>query len=157
MSKATPATAVLDAAHVPYTLHRYEYVPDGERIGLAAAEALGVPPRRMLKTLLAKVDTTPVCVILPSDREVSLKKLAAVFGGKSASLMPVAEAERLSGYKVGGISPFGQRRRLATMLEQQALAESLVFVNGGQRGLQLQLAPQALVTVLEAKVAALVT
>ena len=91
----------------------------------------------MLKTLMALVDGKPVCVILPSDREVSMKKLAAAFGGKSAEMMKPTDAERITGYKTGGISPFGQtRKKLPAVIEEQALAHDLVYVNGGQRGLQ---------------------
>lgn len=89
--------------------------------GLQAAEGLGEAPERV-KTLMALVDAKPVCVIVPSDREVSMKKLAAAFGGKSAQMMKPAEAERLSGYKVGGISPFGQMRTSKTAIEAQAMA-----------------------------------
>jgi Cys-tRNA(Pro)/Cys-tRNA(Cys) deacylase len=120
---------------------------------LQAAEALGEPPSRVLKTLMAYVDRKPVCVILPSDREVALKKLAAAVEGKSAQMMPAADAERISGYKVGGISPFGQKRQLPTILEAQALDHELVFVNAGQRGLQVRLDPQLLVRLLDAKAA----
>src|ERR671927_1012192 len=119
MSKVTPATRALDAAGVAFTLHTYDYDPDAASIGLQAASALGEPPDRVLKTLMALVDGKPVCVIVPSDREVSMKKLAAAFGGKSAQMMKPAEAERLSGYKVGGISPFGQMRRVPTAIEVQ--------------------------------------
>ena len=122
---------------------------------MQAAEALGVSPERVLKTLMAYVDRKPVCVILPSDREVALKKLAAAADGKSAQMMPAADAERISGYKVGGISPFGQKRRVPTIVEEQALGNDLVFVNAGQRGLQVRLDPQTLVRLLEAKVAAI--
>jgi Cys-tRNA(Pro)/Cys-tRNA(Cys) deacylase len=96
------------------------------------------------------VDGKPVCAIVPSDREVSMKKLAAAFGGKSAQMMKPPEAERLTGYKVGGISPFGQMRRIATALEEQALAHELVYLNGGQRGLQLRMRPADLVSALNA-------
>jgi Cys-tRNA(Pro)/Cys-tRNA(Cys) deacylase len=123
---------------------------------MQAAEALGELPSRVLKTLMAYVDRKPVCVILPSDHEVALKKLAAAAAGKSAQMMPPADAERMSGYKVGGISPFGQKRRLPTIVEEQALGHELVFVNGGQRGLQVRLDPQALVRLLDAKVAAII-
>ena len=102
---------------------------------------------------MAYVDRKPVCVILPSDREVALKKLAAAAEGKSAQMMPAADAERISGYKVGGISPFGQKRRLPTILEERALGNDWVFVNAGQRGLQVRLDPQALVRLLDAKMA----
>lgn len=122
---------------------------------MQAAEALGELPSRVLKTLLAYVDRRPVCVILPSDQEVALKKLAAAADGKAAQMMPAADAERISGYKVGGISPFGQKRRLPTILEQRALGNDLVFVNAGQRGLQVRLDPQLVVRLLDAKVASI--
>jgi Cys-tRNA(Pro) deacylase len=102
---------------------------------------LGVPPSRVLKTLMATVDGKPVCVVVPSDREVAMKRLAAAFGGKSAQMVPPAEAERVTGYHVGGISPFGQRRPVPTIIEVSALEAETVFVNGGQRGLQVELSP----------------
>ena len=143
MSKATRATQALQQAGIAFTLHSYDYDPNAERIGLQAAEAIGEPPRRVLKTLMAEVDGRPVCAVIPSDREISMKKLAAAFGGKSAQMMRPADAERLTGYHVGGISPFGQKRRVPTAMEEAALAEPYVFVNGGQRGLQIRLAPEA--------------
>jgi Cys-tRNA(Pro)/Cys-tRNA(Cys) deacylase len=152
LSKSTRAIQTLADAGVAFTVHSYEYDPNADRIGLQAAEALGEPPSRVLKTLMAYVDRKPVCVILPSDREVALKRLAAAAAGKSAQMMPAADAERISGYKVGGISPFGQKRRLPTILEEQALGNEFVFVNAGQRGLQVRLDPQTLVRLLEAKV-----
>ncbi len=142
MSKATPATRALTAAGVPFTVHGYDYDPDAESIGLQAASALGEDPARVLKTLMAVVDGKPVCVVAPSDREVSMKKLAAAVDGKSAQMMKPAEAERLTGFKVGGISPFGQRRPVRTVIEQSALAHGHVYVNGGRRGLQVRLSPQ---------------
>jgi Cys-tRNA(Pro)/Cys-tRNA(Cys) deacylase len=142
MSKATPATRALTAAGVPFTVHGYDYDPDAESIGLQAASALGEDPARVLKTLMAVVDGKPVCVVVPSDREVSMKKLAAAVDGKSAQMMKPAEAERLTGFKVGGISPFGQRRPVRTVIEQSALAHDHVYLNGGQRGLQVRLSPQ---------------
>lgn len=157
MSKATQATRTLTAAGVTFTLHSYDYDPGAERIGLQAAEALGEAPHRVLKTLMALVDGKPVCVVVPSDREVAMKKLAAAFGGKSAEMMKPADAERLTGYHVGGISPFGQKRRVPTAIEQAALAEDLVYVNAGQRGLQVRLDPNAAATILAAVVAPLAT
>ena len=150
MSKATRATKALEQAGVAFTVHSYDYDSGADKVGLQAAEALGEPPQRVLKTLMALVDGKPVCVIVPSDREVSMKKLAAAFGGKSAQMMKPAEAERLTGYKVGGISPFGQMRRIATAVEEQALAHELVYLNGGQRGLQLRMRPADLVSALNA-------
>src|SRR5215467_10587487 len=110
MSKVTPATRALAAAGVAFTVHNYDYDPDAESIGLQAAAALGEDPARVLKTLMALVDGKPVCVVVPSDQEVSMKKLAAAFGGKSASMMKAPDAERLTGFVVGGISPFGQKK-----------------------------------------------
>src|SRR5580692_7545594 len=112
LSKSTRATKALEQAGVAFAVHAYDYDPNADKIGLQAAAALGELPQRVLKTLVALVDGKPVCVILPSDREVSMKKLASAMGGKSAEMMKPAEAERVSGYKIGGVSPFGQTRRL---------------------------------------------
>ena len=150
MSKVTPATRALAAAGVAFTVHTYEYDADAESIGLQAASALGVDPARVLKTLMALVDGKPVCVVVPSDQEVSMKKLAAAVDGKSAQMMKPAEAERVTGFKVGGISPFGQRRAVKTIIEQSALAHDQVYVNGGQRGLQVRLSPRDVREVLKA-------
>jgi Cys-tRNA(Pro)/Cys-tRNA(Cys) deacylase len=150
MSKATPATRALAAASVPFTVHAYEYDPEAESIGLQAASALAEDPARVLKTLMALVDGKPVCVIVPSDREVSMKKLAASVDGKSAQMMKPLEAERVTGFKVGGISPFGQRRAVRTVIEEAALALDYVYVNGGQRGLQVRLNPRDVRDVLKA-------
>ena len=141
MSKTTRATAALTKLGVTFATHSYDYDPDASRIGLQAAEALGVEPHRVLKTLMAAVDGRPVCVVVPSDREVSMKKLAAAFNGKAASMMRPADAERITGYHVGGISPFGQKKRVRVAIEQAALNHLTVFVNGGQRGLQIEIDP----------------
>ena len=156
MSKKTRATETLEKAGVAFSVASYDYDPDADSIGLQAAEALGEPPERVLKTLMARVDGKPVCVIVPSDREVSMKKLAAAFAGKSAEMMKPADAERISGYKVGGISPLGQTSRLPTAMESEALAQDLVYVNGGQRGLQLRLNPQDVLSLPGAIAAAVV-
>jgi Cys-tRNA(Pro)/Cys-tRNA(Cys) deacylase len=143
MSKTTRATQALEKLGVKFTLHAYDYDPDAASIGLQAAEALGVLPARVLKTLMAEVDGKPVCVVLPSDREVSMKKLAAAFKGKSANMMKPAAAEKLTGYVVGGISAFGQRKQVPTVFEAEAMAHEAIFMNGGQRGLQVHLKPEA--------------
>jgi Cys-tRNA(Pro)/Cys-tRNA(Cys) deacylase len=153
MSKVTPATRALTAAGVAFTVHAYDYDPDAESIGLQAASALGEDPARVLKTLMAQVDGKPVCVIVPSDQEVSMKKLAAAAGGKAAQMMKPPEAERLTGFKVGGISPFGQRKPVRTVIEQSALVHDQVYINGGQRGLQVRLKPADARDVLKAVVA----
>ena len=153
MARTTRATQALAKAGAVFTVHTYDYDPGADSIGLQAAAALGESPSRVLKTLMAKVDGKPVCVIVPSDREVAMKRLAAAAGGKAAEMMKPAEAERLSGYKVGGISPFGQMRQLPTFIEETALAEPLVYINGGQRGLQVRLAPGDALAVLGATAA----
>jgi Cys-tRNA(Pro)/Cys-tRNA(Cys) deacylase len=142
MSKTTRATQALEKLGVRFTLHFYDYDPDAESIGLQAAESLGVAPGRVLKTLMAEVDGKPVCAVVPSDCEVSMKKLASVFGGKAAKMMRPADAERLTGYHVGGISPFGQKKRVPLAIEAAALGHASVFLNGGQRGLQVELSPK---------------
>lgn len=156
MSKSTRATLALTAAGVSFTVLAYDYDPDVNRIGLAAAEAIGEHPSRVLKTLMAEVDGKPVCVVVPSDREVSMKKLASAFNGKSAAMMKPAAAEKLTGYVVGGISPFGQKKKVPTAIEAEAMAHGSVCMNGGQRGLQVRLSPQDAVRVLAAVVAPLV-
>ncbi len=155
MSKTTRATQALAGLGVKFILHTYDYDPDADRIGLQAAEALGVGPRRVLKSLWAEVDGKPVCVVVPSDREVSMKKLAAAFAGKAAAMMRPADAERLTGYHVGGISPFGQKKRVPVAIEAAALDEVSVYLNGGQRGLQVELDPNDAVKALGAIVAVL--
>ncbi|WP_439872622.1 Cys-tRNA(Pro) deacylase [Rhizobium leguminosarum] len=156
MSKTTRATQLLSQAGVAFTVHAYDYDPNAERVGLQAAEALGEAPHRVLKTLMAEVDGKPVCVVVPSDREVSMKKVASAFHGKSASMMKPADAERATGYHVGGISPFGQKKTVPTAIEEAALAEPLVYINGGQRGLQVRLDPKAALKVLKAVAAPLI-
>ena len=155
MAKGTPATVVLQKAGIAFTLHEYDYDPNAARIGMQAAEALGVDPARLLKTLMAKAGGAVVCVLVASDAEVSLKKLAAAAGAKDAAMLPPAEAERITGYHVGGISPFGQKKRARVFVDQSALAQASIIVNGGRRGLQIELAPGDLVRVLEATAAAL--
>src|SRR5258708_13299937 len=105
MSKTTPATKALEKLGVKFTLHTYVYDSGAESIGLQAAEALGVEPYRMLKTLMAEVDGRPVCVVVPSDREVSMKKLASAFGGKTAKMMRPADADRLTAYHAAPTPP----------------------------------------------------
>jgi Cys-tRNA(Pro)/Cys-tRNA(Cys) deacylase len=156
MSRATRATRVLEQAGVAFTLHEYDYDPDAASVGLQAADSLGETPDRVLKTLMTRVDGKPACAILPSDRELSMKKLAQALGGRSAQMMSPVDAERLTGYKVGGISPFGQMKRVPVAIEAGALAHALVYMNGGQRGLQVRLAPQDAVKLLGAVAAELV-
>jgi Cys-tRNA(Pro)/Cys-tRNA(Cys) deacylase len=153
MARGTPATVALEKAKVAFTLHEYDYDPNAARIGMQAAEALGVSPSRLLKTLMAKAGGAVVCVLIASDCEVSLKKLAAAAGAKDAAMLPAAEAERVTGYHVGGISPLGQKKRVRVFIEAAALAHSTVILNGGRRGLQIEIVPQELVRLLSATAA----
>ncbi len=141
MSSSTQATLALTRAGVGFSVHHYDYDPGADRIGLQAAEAIGEPPHRVLKTLMVEVDGKPACTVIPSDCELSMKRVAAAFGGKTAQMMKPAAAERLTGFRVGGISPFGQKRKVPTAIEAAALGEAYVIINGGQRGLMVQLAP----------------
>ena len=150
MSKTTRATQALTRLGVKFAVHTYDYDPDADRIGLQAAEALGVAPRRVLKTLMAEVDGRRVCVVVPSDREVSMKKLASAFGGKAAKMMRPPDAERLTGYHVGGISPFGQKKQVPVAVDEAALAQTSIYLNGGQRGLQVEIDPNDAVRALDA-------
>jgi len=153
MSKTTPATQALTKAGIEFILAHYDYDPNAERVGLQAAEAMGVSPGEVFKTLMAELDGKPVCAIVPSDKEVNMKKLAAALGGKSAHMMKPADAERLTGYKVGGISPLGQRKLVPTVLDEMAQLYDEIYLNGGQRGLQIRIKPADLVTALECVVA----
>ena len=150
MSKTTRATQALEKLGVKFTLHAYDYDPDAASIGLQAADALGVEPGRVLKTLMAEVDGKPVCAVVPSDGEVSMKKLANAFGAKAAKMMRPADAERLTGYHVGGISPLGQKKRVNAFIDAAALEHPTIIFNGGRRGLQIEIAPQELVKLLGA-------
>ncbi len=156
MSHTTRATQFLQQKDVAFRLAEYDYDPNADRIGVAAAEAMGVEPSRVLKTLMATVDGKPVCAVVPSDCEISMKRLAAAFGGKSAAMMKPADAERLTGYHVGGISPFGQKKAVPTVLEELALVFDEVYLNGGQRGLQVIMAPGDILRALNATATAII-
>jgi len=150
MAKGTPATLALEKSGVAFRLHEYDYDPHAPKIGLQAAQALGVAPERLLKTLMAKAGGEVVCVLAPSDHEVSLKKLAAAAGAKDATMLPAAEAERFTGYHVGGISPFGQKKRARVFIDAAVLHHPSVILNGGRRGLQIEIAPADLLRLLNA-------
>jgi Cys-tRNA(Pro)/Cys-tRNA(Cys) deacylase len=148
----TPATAFLEARGVPFRAHGYAFDDAPGAIALAAAERLGVAPGRLLKCLIAALDDGRlVAVLLGGDRELDLKALARAVGAKKAELAPLAAAERATGYVKGGISPLGQRRALPLLIDRAALGHPTVLVNGGRRGLQLELAPADLLAVAGAQ------
>lgn len=148
---STPALRALAALGIEVQLHPYSYDPKAEATGLQAAEALGIDPAVMLKTLMVEVDGKPACCVIPSDRQLSMKKVASAFGGKSAAMMPAPKAEKLTGYHVGGISPFGQKRSVPTVIEVSACSAPCVWINAGQRGLLLSMPPTAALSALQAK------
>lgn len=139
-SGQTPALVLLEKEGVAYTLHTHEYDPEASRKGLQAAESLGVSPERVFKTLMVWVDKDkPACAIIRSDHKLHLKAVAAALGGKSAAMMAPPDAERLTAYKTGGISPFGQKKRVPVLLDRHAFEQGRIFVNAGRRGLQCEI------------------
>ncbi|MEU0314289.1 Cys-tRNA(Pro) deacylase [Nocardioides sp. NPDC006273] len=149
----TPATVALTRAGIDFTLHPYEHDPRAESYGLEAAEALGVEPGRVFKTLMASLDGNLVVGIVPVTRQLDLKALARALGGTKAQMADVAAAERATGYVAGGISPVGQKRSHPTVLDESAAAYETVYVSGGRRGLDLELAPADLVAITDATTA----
>ncbi|MBY8850301.1 Cys-tRNA(Pro) deacylase [Saccharothrix longispora] len=139
--RGTPATALLDKQKVAHTLHAYEHDPRHESYGLEAAEALGVPPGRVFKTLVADVDGKLAVGVVPVTGQLDLKALAAALGGKKAKMAEVAAAERATGYVAGGISPLGQKKRLPLVLDASAEGFDTVYCSAGRRGLEVELAP----------------
>lgn len=144
---ATPATSVLERAGVSFTLHPYDHDPRATSYGLEAAQALGLDPATVLKTLLAEADGTLVVAVVPVTGEVDLKALARAVGASRARMADPVAAERATGYVVGGISPIGQRRRLTTVVDSSAQGHPVVYVSAGRRGLDLALAPTDLLRV----------
>lgn len=143
----TPATVALGAAGIAYEVRAYEHDPRAASYGLEAAEALGVDPARVFKTLLASLDGRLVVGIVPVSGQLDLKALARALGGSKAIMAEVAAAERATGYVAGGISPIGQKRAHPTVLDASALEHGTILVSGGRRGFDLELAPHDLVAV----------
>lgn len=153
-SAGTPATEALKAAGVDFTLRAYEHDPRATSYGLEAAEALGVDPDRVLKTLMVEADGTLAVVVVPVSCSVDLKAAAAALGTKRAQMADPVAAQRATGYVLGGISPLGQKRRHRTVIDETAQLWDTVLVSGGRRGLDLELSPQDLIDLTEGIVAA---
>lgn len=145
MTKEISATLDLKKAGIEFTPFPYEYDPNAEKIGIQAAQALGFPPERVFKTLMTEVDKKPICVIIPSNSEISMKKLAKGISGKSANMMKPIDAERITGFKVGGISPFGQRKKVQTLIDETAILFEEILINGGARGLLIGVEPNKII------------
>ncbi|MGW3659266.1 Cys-tRNA(Pro) deacylase [Streptomyces sp. NPDC005151] len=154
-SGGTPATVALTGAGTPFTTHAYEHDPASPSYGEEAAEALGVSPDRVFKTLVADVDGTLTVAVVPVAGTLDLKALAAAVGGKRAAMADPAAAERTTGYVRGGISPLGQRKRLPTVLDESAQSHETICVSAGRRGLEVELAPTDLASLTGAVFAAI--
>jgi Cys-tRNA(Pro)/Cys-tRNA(Cys) deacylase len=151
--RGTTATAALERAGIPFTVHEYPHDPRAGSYGQEASQALGVSPDRVFKTLVAEVDGALVTGVVPVEGQLDLKALAAACGGKKAAMAQVAAAERATGYVAGGISPVGQRKRLPVVVDASALGFDTVFCSAGRRGLEIELAPADLVKAASATVA----
>jgi len=149
-SGGTPATVALTRAGIEFRLHEYAHDPRAESYGLEAAEALGLDPARVFKTLMATVDGRLAVAVVPVSGQLDLKALARALGASRAAMAEVAAAERATGYVAGGISPVGQRRPHPTVLDSTALDHPSVFVSAGRRGLDLEIAPADLVRITRA-------
>lgn len=150
---STPATLALGEAGIAFRAHPYAHDPAADSFGLEAAVALGVEAERVFKTLLAEVDGDLVVGIVPVTSRLDLKALAAAVGAKRAVLADPAVAERRTGYVVGGISPIGQKRDHVTVLDETAELFNTIYVSGGRRGFDIELAPVDLVRVTSATIA----
>lgn len=159
--RSTPATLAAEAAGVSFTMHSYVHDASAPSYGLEAAEALGIEAMRVYKTLVASIErgtkSELVVGIVPVDRQLDLKALAGALGVKRAEMAKVADAERSSGYVAGGISPLGQRRKLITVIDESIYLHDTVFVSAGRRGLEIELAPDDLVSLCDAVVAEIAT
>ncbi|MFB7932245.1 Cys-tRNA(Pro) deacylase [Streptomyces sp. NPDC056039] len=149
----TPATVALTTAGVDFTVHSYDHDPAHPSYGEEAAEAMGVSPDRVFKTLVADVDGTLTVAVVPVAGQLDLKSLAAAVGGKRATMADPTLAERTTGYVRGGISPLGQRKKLPTVLDTSASTHPTICVSAGRRGLEVELSPESLQKLTEAVLA----
>lgn len=160
MKSATPAMVALDEARVPYVVHVFDHDAAASTdvgYGKAAAAALGVDEARVFKTLLARCDREFVVAIVPVTTTVSLKALAGALGVKRCEMAEPADAQRVTGYVVGGISPFGQKKSLRTVIDESCTRFDTIFVSGGRRGLDLEVSASDLERILNAARAAIGT
>ena len=149
-SQGTPATAALAAAGVPFVLHPYTHDPSAASYGAEAAEALGIDPSRVFKTLMVEVEGRLAVGIVPVSGTLDLKAFAAALGAKKAAMADPAAAQRRTGYVLGGISPLGQRLPSPTVLDSSAVGLQTLLVSGGKRGLDIELAPADLIRLTQA-------
>ena len=150
MAVGTPATQALTRLGTAFELHEYDHDPRADSYALEAAEALGLDPDRVFKTLVVSRDGDLAVCIVPAGEKLHLQAL-----GKRAEMAPADRAEKVTGYVAGGISPLGQRRPLPTFVDEWAMVHETVFVSAGRRGLEIELAPVDLVELTGAEVRAL--
>jgi Cys-tRNA(Pro)/Cys-tRNA(Cys) deacylase len=155
MLPVTPAVRALEAAGVPFTIHEYEHDPNARGFGVEAAAVLGLDPDQVFKTLVVAADDDPAVAIVPVSGQLSLKAVGTALG--RVEMCDPAVAQRVTGYVLGGISPFGQRKLLPTVIDETCELYDVVYVSGGRRGLDVGVAPADLVRVLSATTAAIVS
>jgi len=156
-ARGTPATAAVAKAKVEHRIHEYRHDPAAPSYGLEAAEQLGVDPAGVFKTLVAEVDGRLAVAVVPVAARLDLKALAAAAGGRKAVMAEAADAERATGYVVGGISPLGHRKRLPVFLDTSMQSRETVMVSAGRRGLELELSPADLARLSDGTFADLAT
>jgi Cys-tRNA(Pro)/Cys-tRNA(Cys) deacylase len=149
----TPAISELEQADVSYSIHEYDRGDDLHDFGLEAADKLGLDPDQVFKTLLVTLDGEQVVAIVPVSGKLALKAVGKALGGKRVEMCDPAVAERITGYVRGGISPFGQKKRLRTVIDEIATVFDTIYVSGGKRGLDIGVAPSDLVSHLDAVIA----
>ena len=146
----TPATKLLKANKIDFSIHEYEHDANAKSFGLEAAEKLNLRVEEVFKTLLVTDEKNYFVAILPVHHQLNLKKVVQAVGAKKLKMSDPKDAERLTGYLVGGISPVGQKKRLKTVIDQSAVQLEKLYVSGGKRGLDIGLKPQDLAKVLSA-------